>query len=246
MVKATEIDEILSGNDLRYKAVPAKSMFAKDNTDQISNITAQANSTLVAPTRRRKVHQEPTPVDTSQTQIASSSQHLDPVPCSTFVQHIKQDKKRLRTFPSFAHLDEEMAHQAAKIKEDLVPIRLDMEIDGRKLRDVFTWNRNEKYITPEMFAELLCDDLQLNPQVFANAIAAQIRGQIEQTPSSVKEIFAGQTDKRVIIKLNIQVGNTSLIDQFEWDMADSNASPEFFAKQLCKELGLAGEFYTAI
>ena len=246
MVKATEIDEILSGNDLRYKAVPAKSMFAKDNTDQISNITAQANSTLVAPTRRRKVHQEPTPVDTSQTQIASSSQHLDPVPCSTFVQHIKQDKKRLRTFPSFAHPDEEMAHQAAKIKEDLVPIRLDMEIDGRKLRDVFTWNRNEKYITPEMFAELLCDDLQLNPQVFANAIAAQIRGQIEQTPSSVKEIFAGQTDKRVIIKLNIQVGNTSLIDQFEWDMADSNASPEFFAKQLCKELGLAGEFYTAI
>jgi SWI/SNF-related matrix-associated actin-dependent regulator of chromatin subfamily B protein 1 len=26
--------------------------------------------------------------------------------------------------------------------EDLVPIRLDMEIDGQKLRDTFTWNKN--------------------------------------------------------------------------------------------------------
>lgn len=26
--------------------------------------------------------------------------------------------------------------------EDLVPIRLDMEFDGQKLRDCFVWNRN--------------------------------------------------------------------------------------------------------
>lgn len=26
--------------------------------------------------------------------------------------------------------------------EDLVPIRLDIEMDGQKLRDTFTWNKN--------------------------------------------------------------------------------------------------------
>jgi SWI/SNF-related matrix-associated actin-dependent regulator of chromatin subfamily B protein 1 len=32
----------------------------------------------------------------------------------------------------------------AQINEDLVPIRLDMEIEGQKLRDTFTWNKNGK------------------------------------------------------------------------------------------------------
>lgn len=33
-------------------------------------------------------------------------------------------------------------HEAAKDKEELIPIRLDIEIDGQKLRDTFTWNKN--------------------------------------------------------------------------------------------------------
>ena len=46
--------------------------------------------------------------------------------------------------------------------------------------------------------------------------------------------------------LHIQVGNTSLKDQFEWDMSDTTNSPEKFAETLCTELGLGGEFYTTI
>jgi SWI/SNF-related matrix-associated actin-dependent regulator of chromatin subfamily B protein 1 len=99
-----------------------------------------------------------------------------------------------------------------------------------------------------MFAEMLCDDLELNPGVFVNPISSTIRAQIEQTNSdnTNKEVFKEAHDKRVIIKLNIQVGNTNLIDQFEWDMADNKNCPEYFAKVLCQELGLAGEFYTAV
>ena len=33
-------------------------------------------------------------------------------------------------------------HEAAKQNEDLIPMRLDIEIDGQKLRDTFTWNKN--------------------------------------------------------------------------------------------------------
>jgi SWI/SNF-related matrix-associated actin-dependent regulator of chromatin subfamily B protein 1 len=53
-------------------------------------------------------------------------------------------------------------------------------------------------------------------------------------------------DQRVVIKLNIHVGNISLIDQFEWDLADETNSPEDFAKKLCADLSLGGEFVTAI
>jgi len=42
------------------------------------------------------------------------------------------------------------------------------------------------------------------------------------------------------------VGNTSLVDQIEWDMAENDNSPEKFAVKYCSELGLGGEFVTAI
>lgn len=88
-----------------------------------------------------------------------------------------------------------------------------MEIEGQKLRDTFTWNKNETLITPEQFAEVLCDDLDLNPLTFVPAIAAAIRQQLEAFPSDPPAILEEQTDQRVIIKLNIHVGNTSLVDQ---------------------------------
>ena len=50
----------------------------------------------------------------------------------------------------------------------------------------------------------------------------------------------------MIIKLNIHVGNISLVDQFEWDLAEEQNSPEDFARKICGELSLGGEFVTAI
>ena len=35
------------------------------------------------------------------------------------------------------------------------------------------------------------------------------------------------------MKLNIHLGNISLVDQFEWDLSEENNSPEEFAKKLC-------------
>jgi SWI/SNF-related matrix-associated actin-dependent regulator of chromatin subfamily B member 1 len=95
-----------------------------------------------------------------------------------------------------------------------------------------------------MFAELLCDDLDLNPITFIPAIAQSIRVQLDSHPSD--NIIEENTDQRVIIKLNIHVGNVSLVDQFEWDMSESQNSPEEFAKKLSAELGLGGEFVTSI
>lgn len=37
-------------------------------------------------------------------------------------------------------------HEAASKEEELVPIRLDIDIEGQKLRDCFTWNKNGKLL----------------------------------------------------------------------------------------------------
>lgn len=90
-------------------------------------------------------------------------------------------------------------HENAVAPEVLVPIRSDMEIDGLKLRDTFCWNKNESLITPEMYAEILCDDLDLNPLSFSTAIAQSIRQQLEQFQTD--NILAEQDDQRVLIKV---------------------------------------------
>lgn len=65
----------------------------------------------------------------------------------------------------------------------MVPIRLDMDIEGQKLRDTFMWNKNESNMSPDQFAEVLCDDLDLNPLNFVPAVTAAIQQQLDQFPS---------------------------------------------------------------
>jgi len=223
LMKATEIEEVLAGDDDKYKA----------------ELGMVVNSPRVKPV-----------VKTTFTQNApSSSLHLDAVPCSTPINKNRPGGRiKVRTFPlCYDDVDPSLIHENAQKQEELVPIRLDLDLDGQKLRDYFTWNRNETLISPEQFAELMCDDLDMNPMTFVPAIASSIRQQIDSAPSQAEiEGETKGTDQRVIIKLNIHVGNMSLVDQFEWDISEPENSPELFAHKLCSELGLGGEFVTAV
>ncbi|PWA24062.1 hypothetical protein CCH79_00019115 [Gambusia affinis] len=236
LLKASECEEIFDGNDEKYKAV---------------SISTEPPAYLREQKAKRSSQWVPT--------LPNSSHHLDAVPSSTSINRNRIGRDKKRTFPlCFDDHDPAVIHENAAQAEALVPIRLDMEIDGQKLRDAFTWNMNEKLMTPEMFAEILCDDLDLNPLAFVPAVASAIRQQIDSYPSD--GLLEEQTDQRVIIKvggrnragtgaearLNIHVGNISLVDQFEWDMSERDNSPEAFALKLCSELGLGGEFVTTI
>ncbi|XP_070183184.1 SWI/SNF-related matrix-associated actin-dependent regulator of chromatin subfamily B member 1-like [Littorina saxatilis] len=222
LLRAVEVDEILDGNDDKYKAVSISS-----DTSYSRDARAKRGATWAQP-------------------LPASSHHLDAVPCSTHINRNRLGKPKIRTFPvCFDDTNPAQVHENSTQNESLVPIRLDMEIEGQKLRDCFTWNKNELGITPEQFAEILCDDLDLNTVLFVPAIAQAIRQQVEAHPEpTVTDEQA--PDQRVILKLNIHVGNVSLVDQFEWDMAEPENSPEEFATKLCAELGLGGEFVTAI
>jgi len=121
-----------------------------------------------------------------------------------------------------------------------------MDIEGQKLRDTFVWNKNEQMLQPEQFAEVLCDDLDLNPINFVPAVTAAINQQLESFPDEGENLLREQRDQRVIVKLNIHIGNHSLVDQFEWDLSEDQNSPEEFSRKLCSDLGLGGEFVTAV
>lgn len=59
----------------------------------------------------------------------------------------------------------------------------------------------EQLISPEQFAEILCDDLDLNPQLFVPAVAQTIRQQIE-AHNSDNNMLSEQTDQRVVVKVS--------------------------------------------
>lgn len=221
LLKASEVDDIIAGNDEKYKA-----------------ISVHSSEPLI--TRESKSKKQASWVPTM-----PNSSHLDAVPQATPINRNRVHQKKIRTFPLC--IDDHLSNNIENAsQQELIPIRLDMELEGQKLRDTFTWNKNECMISPEQFAEILCDDLDLNPLVFIPAIAAAIRQQIEAFPADGGSIIEEGIDQRVIIKLNIHVGNTSLVDQIEWDMSERDNNPEEFAIKLCAELGLGGEFVTAI
>ncbi|KAJ3281306.1 SWI SNF, matrix associated, actin dependent regulator of chromatin, sub b, member 1 [Borealophlyctis nickersoniae] len=134
----------------------------------------------------------------------------------------------------------------ATMPEVLVPIRLNIDMDGFLLRDTFTWNLNEPSITPNSFAEYLCEDLSLPTAVYVPQITTSIRDQIEEYRSFYLDSdFPVAEDNRTVIKLDLHVGEVHLRDRFEWDLA-SPMTPEEFARLLVADLGLGGEFATII
>ncbi|XP_065830577.1 SWI/SNF-related matrix-associated actin-dependent regulator of chromatin subfamily B member 1-like [Oscarella lobularis] len=230
LLKLTEVDEILRGEDEKYRA-PASEQSPPTQVQQVPAKQAKRLPAWAPPLAALPV----------------GSHHLDPVPCATPICQSKVGQKKIGTANLMDVLDEmdsATIRDNASQPEVLVPIRLDLDIEGHKLRDTFMWNKNEKILQPEQFALIMCDDLDLPTHIFIPAIAGAIRQHCDQF--SPDEIACDHEDRRVIIKLNIHIGNMSLTDQFEWDMSNPENSPGDFARQLCADLSLGGEFATAI
>lgn len=150
--------------------------------------------------------------------------------------------------------------QQAEQHEELVPVRLDLELDKLRLRDTFTWNLHEKVVSPDLFADHLLEDLRIPPEAYAEVsrhVKAEMQEQIQNFyPHLVVEdgpLEAGRPyndhkddEMRILIKLNITIGRITLIDQFEWDINNPMNAAEDFARQMALENALSGEFTTAI
>eukprot|EP01017_Pseudomicrothorax_dubius_P026902 TRINITY_DN3041_c0_g1_i3.p1 TRINITY_DN3041_c0_g1~~TRINITY_DN3041_c0_g1_i3.p1 ORF type:complete len:257 (+),score=52.02 TRINITY_DN3041_c0_g1_i3:346-1116(+) len=124
---------------------------------------------------------------------------------------------------------------------DLIPIRIDIEIEGRRFRENILWNIDEPYLTPENFAKIIAEENNL-PPAFEHEIASVIRRGI----AIYRPYFPQSIELYRVIELDIRIDNISLKDRFEWDINDPNNNPEEFAYHLCSELGLNAEFAVQI
>jgi hypothetical protein len=52
---------------------------------------------------------------------------------------------------------------------NLIPINVNIELEGKKFKEIFFWDLNEPYLKVENFAKILVDDNQL-PMSFENEI----------------------------------------------------------------------------
>ncbi|KAJ2697828.1 Chromatin structure remodeling complex protein sfh1, partial [Coemansia spiralis] len=133
----------------------------------------------------------------------------------------------------------------AEQEEALVPIRLELEVGDYRLHDAFVWNANERVVTPEQFAAIYCADLALPSGGRAGVqeyIAQLIRQQVIEHAAADDVAFSGE-ELRVNLDLEVQVGPLVLRDRVEWDIAEPLGSrPEEFARCMCRELGLGGEY----
>lgn len=158
------------------------------------------------------------------------------------------------------HVSRKDTGNQAEQLEELVPIRLDIELDKLKLRDTFTWNLHDRVVTPDIFAQHLVEDFNV-PEELRLTVIDKVRQDImEQTQEFYPHVFIDEEpldphlpysaykndEMRVLVKLNITIGQITLIDQFEWEINNPLNNPEEFARQMSRELSLSGEFTTAI
>ena len=158
------------------------------------------------------------------------------------------------------HISKKDQLAQAEQVDELVPIRLDVEYDQIRLRDTFTWNLHDRVIGVDVFAQQLAADFSLPPTPNEHLVR-QIRSSIkEQIDEFHPHVFIEEEaldphlpysaykndEMRIVIKLNITIGQHTLVDQFEWEINNPTNIPEEFAKQMARDLSLSGEFVTAI
>jgi SWI/SNF-related matrix-associated actin-dependent regulator of chromatin subfamily B protein 1 len=151
-------------------------------------------------------------------------------------------------------------NQQAEQVEELVPIRLDVDWERIKLRDTFTWNLHDRVVPPKLFSEQLVEDFGLEGPA-ADRVLEQVQQQMyDQLTDFCPPVYIEEDaldpelpysaykndEMRILIKLNITIGQHTLVDQFEWEINNPNNSPEEFAQSMARELSLSGEFTTAI
>ncbi|MCQ2818274.1 MAG: SWI/SNF chromatin-remodeling complex subunit SNF5, partial [archaeon] len=125
--------------------------------------------------------------------------------------------------------------------DNLIPINLNVELEGKKYKEIFFWNLNEPYLPVKNFAKILCEDNNL-----PNGFETEIINQMEKQISLYKHYEKIDGEILKVIKLDIRIGDMVYQDQIEWDINNPDNSPEEFAKTVCIDLGLGTEFVLPI
>lgn len=126
----------------------------------------------------------------------------------------------------------------------IIPITLNFEHGGHQINDFFTWNINDRSITPDEFATIYCRDLDFpNSTVLHSQIVSSINEQLQEYETVAAVVVP---DLQVIVNLTCSLDNRLYEDNFQWNLNDKSVSPEKFAEIVVQDLGLPRDFMPAI
>lgn len=138
-------------------------------------------------------------------------------------------------------------------KSQIIPIKVKVTTNGSVINDRFLWDLTDTLTTPELFASILAQELDLN-RTAEGTLVNQIKDQIQ----SYKDLFANpnntiidqflsnEKEFHVILDVSTNIGEDFFTDKVEWDLLDETLSPETFAQTVVEDIGLKPEFQTAI
>ncbi|KAJ2666662.1 SWI/SNF chromatin-remodeling complex subunit [Coemansia sp. RSA 1199] len=148
--------------------------------------------------------------------------------------------------PLAPHFSRKQLQRQASRREVLVPIRLDIDAEGFRLRDTFTWDLGNELVTPRQFVTGLCADLELPADVFVGAAVQAIEEQLDDyrrygqtgeddySPELLRQMLVDEMrqaddnqndmvwvddELRVVVRIDVIIGHIVLRDQLEWDVA---------------------------
>lgn len=139
----------------------------------------------------------------------------------------------------------EQLRDIASREEQLVPIRLSFDVEHTKVVDFFLWDVTDPSLTPEQFAIMTCQELEL-PVGYTSNIVNAIKSQLNDHAELAAIKIPEDASLHVIIHLSINLDKELFEDKFEWDLNSKDLSPSAFAKIVVAELGLTREFWPAI
>jgi len=91
-------------------------------------------------------------------------------------------KRAHRTHPMYA--SEGDLNEQADMKEFLIPIKIELETETHRIKDVFSWNMREHIIKPKDFARVFVRDLDLPPDPYTSLVEQAIVDQIKLAEQS--------------------------------------------------------------
>lgn len=91
-------------------------------------------------------------------------------------------KRAHRSHPLYAS-EAELIDQADR-KDFLIPIRIELETETHRIKDVFSWNMREHIVKPKDFARVFVRDLELPPDPYTSLVEQAILTQIQLAEQS--------------------------------------------------------------
>lgn len=193
--------------------------------------------------------------DDEENGTASATASVNPNPASVLVTPAAPDPLAgMPANPVAARVTPHVPGNPALIVEQcsqpdvMVPIRLNIEHtanNGLRIVDFFLWNLHEQFVTPDLFASIMCSDLDL-PQSVEIEIIKLIRLQLEEYAALATWQLATDLPLRAIVNILVLLDKQLYLDRFEWSLTEQQLTPEKFALIVVADMGLLLEFKPAI